>query len=81
MNFALILFVLTVFTGVLWVADKLVFAKQRRERAARLLADFDARNGPRWHARRRSSSRSGAAWRKARRGSPPGSNTRRVSSR
>jgi signal peptidase I len=44
MNFALILFVLTVFTGILWVADKLVFAPQRRARAARLLADFDARN-------------------------------------
>ncbi|MEP6608796.1 MAG: signal peptidase I [Burkholderiaceae bacterium] len=44
MNFALILFVLTVFTGILWVADKLVFRKQRRARAARLLADFDARN-------------------------------------
>ncbi len=44
MNFALILFVLTVFTGVLYVADKLVFRKQRRARAARLLADFDARN-------------------------------------
>ncbi|MGB2818009.1 MAG: signal peptidase I [Burkholderiaceae bacterium] len=44
MNFALILFVLTVFTGVLWVLDKLVFAKQRRERAARLVADFDQRN-------------------------------------
>jgi signal peptidase I len=44
MNLALILFVLTVFTGVLWVADKLVFARQRRERAARLLADFDTRN-------------------------------------
>ena len=38
MNFALILFVLTVFTGVLWIADKLVFAKQRRARALRLLA-------------------------------------------
>ena len=44
MNFALILFVLTVFTGVLWVADKLVFARQRRARAARLIADFDQRN-------------------------------------
>jgi signal peptidase I len=44
MNFALILFVLTVFTGVLWVLDKLVFAKQRRERAGRLVADFDQRN-------------------------------------
>ena len=44
MNFALILFVLTVFTGVLWVVDKLVFAKQRHARAARLVADFDRRN-------------------------------------
>ena len=44
MNFALILFILTVFTGVLWVADKMVFARQRRERAAKLLADFDTRN-------------------------------------
>jgi signal peptidase I len=44
MNFALILFVLTVVTGILWVIDKLVFAKQRRARAARLLADFDQRN-------------------------------------
>jgi signal peptidase I len=44
MNFALILFVLTVFTGILWVADKMVFAPQRRARATRLLADFDARN-------------------------------------
>jgi signal peptidase I len=44
MNFALILFVLTIFTGVLWVLDKLVFAKQRRARAARLVADFDQRN-------------------------------------
>jgi signal peptidase I len=44
MNFALILFVLTVFTGVLWLFDKAVFAKQRRAKAARLLADFDQRN-------------------------------------
>ena len=44
MNFALILFVLTVFTGVLYAADKLVFRKQRRAKAARLLTDFDARN-------------------------------------
>ena len=44
MNFALILFVLTVFTGVLYAADKLVFRKQRRAKADRLLADFDARN-------------------------------------
>ena len=44
MNFALILFVLTVVTGVLWVLDKLYFAKQRRARAARLVSDFDQRN-------------------------------------
>ncbi|MDH5207239.1 MAG: signal peptidase I, partial [Burkholderiaceae bacterium] len=44
MNFALILFVLTVVTGVLWVFDKLVLEKQRRARAVRLLADFDQRN-------------------------------------
>lgn len=44
MNFALILFVLSVLTGVLYVADKLVFARQRRARATLLLADFDSRN-------------------------------------
>jgi signal peptidase I len=44
MNFALILFVLTVFTGVLWLADKLYFARQRQARAAQLVADFDVRN-------------------------------------
>ena len=44
MNFALILFVLTVFTGVLWVLDKLAFAPQRRVRATRLVTDFDQRN-------------------------------------
>lgn len=44
MNFALILFLLTIFTGVLYAADKLVFARQRRARAAKLLADFDTRN-------------------------------------
>ena len=44
MNFALILFVLTVFTGVLYAADKLVFRPQRKAKAARLLADFDLRN-------------------------------------
>ena len=44
MNFALILFVLTIVTGILWVIDKAIFAKQRRARAVRLLADFDSRN-------------------------------------
>jgi signal peptidase I len=44
MNFALILFVLSVATGILWLADKFVFARQRQARTTRLLADFDARN-------------------------------------
>ena len=44
MNFALILFVLTVFTGVLYAADKLFFRPQRKAKAARLLGDFDTRN-------------------------------------
>jgi len=29
MNFAVIVFVLCVFTGVLWLADRFVFSKQR----------------------------------------------------
>ncbi|MGO4327950.1 signal peptidase I [Cupriavidus sp. 2TAF22] len=43
MNFALILFVLVVITGVAWMADKLVFEKQRRVSAQAALAEFDAR--------------------------------------
>ncbi|AOY93381.1 signal peptidase I [Cupriavidus sp. USMAA2-4] len=43
MNFALILFVLVVVTGIAWVADKLVFEKQRRLAAQSALAEFDAR--------------------------------------
>ena len=43
MNFALILFLLTVFTGVMWVCDKLVWAKKRKAEAKRL-TDFDAAN-------------------------------------
>ncbi|WP_341248800.1 signal peptidase I [Cupriavidus pauculus] len=42
MNFALILFVLVVITGVAWVADKLVFERQRRGVARLALAEFDA---------------------------------------
>lgn len=42
MNFALILFVLVVITGVAWVADKLVFERQRRGVASLALAEFDA---------------------------------------
>ena len=43
MNFALILFVLVVITGIAWVADKLVFERQRRSVAQLALAEFDAR--------------------------------------
>jgi signal peptidase I len=42
-NFALILFVLMVVTGVVWCLDVFVLAKQRRAAADRALADFDAR--------------------------------------
>ena len=44
MNFALILFLLTVFTGVMWVCDRLVWAKKRKAEAKRLTDDFDAAN-------------------------------------
>lgn len=42
-NFALILFVLTVITGVIWFLDLFWLAPQRRARAEAALADFDAR--------------------------------------
>lgn len=41
MNFALILFVLVILTGVAWVADKLVFLPQRRRAAEAAVAEFD----------------------------------------
>ncbi|CAH2891819.1 MAG: Signal peptidase I (EC [uncultured Paraburkholderia sp.] len=41
MNFALILFVLVILTGVAWVADKLVFMSQRRRAAEVAVAEFD----------------------------------------
>jgi signal peptidase I len=41
MNFALILFVLVILTGVAWVADKLVFMPQRRRAADAAVAEFD----------------------------------------
>ena len=41
MNFALILFVLVILTGVAWVADKLVFLPQRRRAADAAVAEFD----------------------------------------
>jgi len=41
MNFALILFVLVILTGVAWVADKLIFLPQRRRAADAAVAEFD----------------------------------------
>jgi signal peptidase I len=42
-NFALILFVLMVITGVVWCLDVFYFAKQRRRAADAALAEFDTR--------------------------------------
>jgi signal peptidase I len=42
-NFALILFVLMVVTGVIWCLDVFVLAKERRRQADAALAEFDAR--------------------------------------
>jgi len=42
-NFALILFILTVLTGIIWFLDVFHFAKQRRAKADAALAEFDAR--------------------------------------
>jgi len=42
-NFALILFVLMVITGVIWCLDVFVLAKQRRAAADRALAEYDTR--------------------------------------
>ncbi len=43
-NFALILFVAMVITGIIWFLDIFVFAKKRRATADAALAAFDARN-------------------------------------
>jgi signal peptidase I len=43
-NFALILFVLTIVTGVIWFLDIFVLGKQRRILADKALAEFDARS-------------------------------------
>ncbi|MCD2518354.1 signal peptidase I [Massilia sp. G4R7] len=43
-NFALILFVLMVVTGVIWCLDVFVLAKQRRRNADAALREYDARN-------------------------------------
>ena len=44
MNFALILFILTVVTGVFWVADRRVFLPKRREAARAAVTAFEAAN-------------------------------------
>jgi signal peptidase I len=41
MNFALILFILVILTGIAWVADKLVFLPQRRLAADTAVDEFD----------------------------------------
>lgn len=43
-NFALILFILTITTGIIWFMDIFHFARQRRVKADAALAAFDARN-------------------------------------
>ena len=43
-NFALILFLLTLGTGLVWVLDRFYLAPMRRREAASVLAEFDARN-------------------------------------
>ncbi|RBA25717.1 signal peptidase I [Herminiimonas fonticola] len=43
-NFSLILFILTVGTGIVWVLDVFYLAKKRRAHADAVLAEFDARN-------------------------------------
>ena len=43
-NFPLILFVLTVITGIVWCLDVFHFARQRRKQADAALAEFDGRN-------------------------------------
>ncbi|MCS6944723.1 MAG: signal peptidase I [Sutterellaceae bacterium] len=47
MNFALLLFILLVISGVMWVLDVLWLKKQRLAAAAAALADFDARHAAR----------------------------------
>ena len=42
-NFPLILFVLSIFTGIIWCLDVFFLAKQRRAQADAALAEFDAR--------------------------------------
>jgi len=42
MDFALILFVLVIITGIAWVADKLFFVPRRRRAAEAAVADYDS---------------------------------------
>ena len=42
--FTLILFVLTIVTGIIWFLDVFFLAKQRKAKAAAALAEFDARS-------------------------------------
>ncbi|UUZ48094.1 hypothetical protein LP420_34900 [Massilia sp. B-10] len=42
-NFALILFVLMILTGIIWFLDVFYLAKQRRRAADAALAEYDAR--------------------------------------
>ncbi len=44
MNFALILFLLTLVTGVLWLLDLVAFKKRRQAALATALAEFDQKN-------------------------------------
>ncbi len=43
-NFALILFILTIITGIIWFLDVFYLSRQRRAKADAALAEFDARN-------------------------------------
>ena len=43
-NFALILFVAMVVTGIIWCLDTFVLAKKRRAAADAALAEYEARN-------------------------------------
>ncbi len=47
MNFALILFVLTLLTGVAWAVDRFALVPRRRAAARAALAEFDAQNAGR----------------------------------
>ena len=43
-NFALILFLLTILTGVIWAIDRFRLAPARHKAAQAALSEFDARN-------------------------------------